>query len=71
MVGSKKMPAIPKQPATVLAETACGGRLKDPSGYPQAVYKGNTIYFCNKACLQAFLGNPHDFMAGKIEHPLD
>ncbi|HEY3311299.1 MAG TPA: hypothetical protein VGK00_06625 [Anaerolineales bacterium] len=64
------MHTIAKEPSSMLAETACGGRLKDPSGYPRALYKGKTIYFCNKACLQAFLGNPDDFMAGKIDHPL-
>lgn len=51
--------------------TACGGVLKDPSGYPSAEYQGKTVYFCTRACLRAFLQSPEAFMAGEIEHPLD
>ena len=49
--------------------TACGGKMKDPSKYPTAAYKGQTIYFCTEACLQAFYTDPDGFMAGEIEHP--
>ena len=30
--------------------TACGGRLKDPSRYPSALYHGERVYFCSRAC---------------------
>jgi len=49
--------------------TACGGKIKDPSKYPSAEYRGETIYFCTQACLSVFLLNPDPFMAGEIEHP--
>ncbi|MHB8776589.1 MAG: YHS domain-containing protein [Anaerolineales bacterium] len=49
--------------------TACGGRLKDPSKYPEAEYKGKTVYFCTQACLEVFLQDPDPFMAGEVEHP--
>jgi YHS domain-containing protein len=51
------------------AETACGGKLKDASGYPSAEYQGRKVYFCSQACLNAFLGDPDRFMAGEVEHP--
>jgi YHS domain-containing protein len=52
-------------------KTACDGLIKDPSQYPSAEYRGERVYFCTKACLHAFELAPDDFMAGKIEHPLD
>jgi YHS domain-containing protein len=52
-------------------KTACGGILPDPSGYPSAIFKGELVYFCNNACLKAFLQAPQAFMAGEIEHPLE
>jgi len=52
-------------------KTACGGFVKDSSRYPSAEFHGDTIYFCTRACLRAFLENPEPFMAGEIEHPLD
>ena len=51
------------------AKTACGGTLSDPSPYPSAEFHGETVYFCNEACLAAFLKAPEPFMAGEIEHP--
>ena len=51
--------------------TMCGGKIKDPSLYPTAEYKGKTIYFCTESCRQAFHTDPDRFMAGEIEHPLD
>ena len=50
--------------------TACGGKLKDPTKYPSAGYRGERVYFCTQACLEAFLLNPDPFMAGEIEHPV-
>lgn len=53
------------------AETACGGKLKNPEKYPSALYRDETVYFCTQACLDAFELDPDRFMAGEIEHPLD
>ena len=53
------------------AVTACGGKIKDPDRYPSALYKGERIYFCTRACLRAFEAAPDQFMAGEIEHPVD
>jgi YHS domain-containing protein len=58
-----------KKPVVPIIETACGGIIIDPSKYPTAEYKGKTIYFCNEACLQAFLTDPDGFVAGEVEHP--
>jgi YHS domain-containing protein len=52
-------------------KTACGGNLKDPTKYPSAMYRGERVYFCSKACLHVFRQNPDRFMAGDIEHPID
>jgi YHS domain-containing protein len=54
-----------------LAKTACGGLLDDPGNFPSAMYRGERVYFCTTACLQAFTRNPDPFMAGEIEHPID
>ncbi len=51
--------------------TVCGGKLKDPQNYPSAMYEGQQVYFCTRACLRAFESDPEQFMAGEIEHPLD
>ena len=48
---------------------ACGGKLKDPTKYPSIEYRGERVYFCTQACLDAFQLNPDPFMAGEIEHP--
>ena len=50
--------------------TACGGKIKDPSKYPSAEYKGERVYFCTQACLEVFLQDPEPFMAGEVEHPV-
>ena len=50
-------------------KSACGGLLKDASSYPDAMYRGEKVYFCNSACLKTFLEFPDAFMAGEIEHP--
>jgi len=50
--------------------TACGGILKDPSGYPHREYKGMRIYFCNQDCLREFEADPELFMSGKVMHPI-
>ena len=61
------------QPSPLLEEpkyvTACGGKIKDPSKYPSAEYRGERVFFCTQACLGAFLLNPDPFMAGEVEHP--
>jgi YHS domain-containing protein len=54
-----------------VVKTTCGGTLQDPTQYPSAMFKGEMVYFCNTACLNAFLKAPQAFMAGEIEHPLD
>ena len=54
-----------------LAKTACGGLLDHPDNFPSAMYRGERVYFCTTACLQAFTQNPALFMAGEIEHPID
>jgi YHS domain-containing protein len=51
-------------------KTACDGRLRDPTGYPSAVYLGEKIYFCKQACLRVFKRDPDPFMAGEVEHPI-
>lgn len=52
-------------------ETVCGGKFSDPERYPSAQYRGETVYFCTRACLRAFESAPDAFMAGEIEHPMD
>jgi YHS domain-containing protein len=54
-----------------LTKSACGGTLKAPSAYPSAMFNGERVYFCNQACLKAFLSAPEAFMAGEVEHPLE
>lgn len=51
-------------------KSACGGKLKNPAGYPSAIYRGEKVYFCTQACLRAFEADPERFMAGEIEHPI-
>jgi len=50
-------------------KTACGGKIKDPTKFPSAEYRGERVYFCTQACLRVFLLDPDPFMAGNIEHP--
>jgi len=59
--------------ATSLPEfrTACGGTINDPMKYPSAEYRGETIYFCTRACLRVFKEDPQAFMAGEVEHPTE
>jgi len=52
-------------------ETACGGKIKDPSLYPSSEYEGNMVYFCTEACRLAFHVDPDRFMTGELEHPPD
>lgn len=51
-------------------KTACGGKLKDPTNYPGAMYRGEWIYFCTQACLRVFEQDSDLFMAGEVEHPI-
>jgi YHS domain-containing protein len=59
-------PALPPE-----YKTACGGKLTDPSKYPSAMYRGERIYFCTRACLRVFEQDPDPFMAGEVEHPIE
>jgi len=52
-------------------KSACGGKLKDPTNYPSADYRGERVYFCTLACLRVFEQAPDAFMAGEVEHPLE
>lgn len=61
---------LPEKPPTPIAKTACGGILKDIAGYPAAVYRGEQVYFCTRACLRVFEQNSDAFMGGEIEHPI-
>jgi YHS domain-containing protein len=36
-------------------------RNTDPRYFPQAQYRGQTIYFCTESCLNAFLADPEPF----------
>jgi YHS domain-containing protein len=56
-------------PNEVGYRTACGGKLKDPTHYPSAVFHGERVYFCIRACLHTFERDPESFMSGEIEHP--
>ncbi|MBI5352362.1 MAG: YHS domain-containing protein [Chloroflexi bacterium] len=60
-----------EQKAETIVKTQCGGILTEPEKYPSADYQGQRVYFCNQACLRAFMDNPDGFMSGEIEHPLD
>ena len=59
--------------ATPLPEykTACGGKLKDPTNYPSAIYRGEQIYFCTRACLRVFEQDPDLFIVGEVEYLLE
>ena len=54
-----------------IAKTICGGKIKDTANFPSAIYEGEQIYFCMRACLRVFEENPDAFVAGEIDHPLD
>ena len=64
---TKQIPALEQQEI----KSACGGTLKETSAYPSAMFNGERVYFCNAACLKAFLLAPEAFMAGEVEHPLE
>jgi len=51
-------------------KTVCGGIIKDPTKFPSAEYRGERVYFCNRACLHAFEQSPDAFISGGIEHPI-
>lgn len=57
-------------PQQEIAKTACGGKIKDTAGFPSAIYEGQQIYFCTRACLRAFEKDQERFMAGEIKHPI-
>lgn len=58
-------------PDILAGQTACGGKLRDTAGYPSALYRGERVFFCTRACLRVFEQDPDAFMAGEIEHPTD
>lgn len=62
----KTPPPIKPEPP----QTACGGLLPDPAGYPAEDYRGRRVYFCLEACRRAFLRDPDRFLAGEVPHPL-
>jgi hypothetical protein len=42
----------------------CGRVFRsDPEFFPQAEYRGRTIYLCTEVCLDAFLADPDRFVA--------
>ena len=51
--------------------TVCGGRINPGEHFFEAEYNGRTYYLCARGCLRAFWSNPDDFLAGKIEHPIN
>ena len=63
----------PTPTPTQLSEykTACGGKLKDPTKYLSADYRGEQVYFCTRACLRVFQQDPDAFMSGEVVHPLE
>jgi YHS domain-containing protein len=65
------MQSNPSNSTAQPGKTACSGTLKRTEGFPSAMYGGERIYFCTQACLRVFEQNPGDFMAGKLEHPLE
>jgi YHS domain-containing protein len=54
-----------------LPRTACNGTLKDTTGYPSVVYRGETLYFCLRACQRVFETDPERFLAGELPHPAE
>ncbi|MBI3360663.1 MAG: YHS domain-containing protein [Chloroflexi bacterium] len=64
--GEETMPLAPDEALTV-----CGGRIKPDETTPQAEWRDRRLYFCARACLRAFEGDPERFLAGEIEHPTD
>jgi YHS domain-containing protein len=56
-------------PRKLVARTACGGEVDNPGELPSAIYRGERVYFCMRACLRVFQQDPDAFMAGEIEHP--
>jgi len=61
----------PTAPLLPEYETACGGKLKDPTNYPSASYQDRQVYFCTRACLRVFEQAPDAFIAGEVEHPIE
>ena len=52
-------------------KTVCGTDIEDATEYPSALYKGEMVYFCTRACLRVFQEEPDRFIAGEIDHPSD
>jgi len=47
------------------ALTIWSGMIKDTTRYPSALYKGERVYFCTRACLRIFKTDPDRFIAVK------
>ena len=60
-----------EKPQEPIAKTVCGGKIKNTADFPSAIYEGEQLYFCTRACLRVFEENPEPFIAGEIDHPLD
>ena len=49
--------------------TLCGRVIQsDPSYFPQAEYRGRTIYLCTSFCREALLADPDRFYAAHRKH---
>ena len=64
--------SVPEESAGIKTENAvrdsfvalCGRVFRsDPEFFPQAEYRGRTIYLCTDACLGAFLSDPDRFVS--------
>ena len=60
---------LTEQEGSKFPKFACGGLLKDYDRFPNSIYRGEIVYFCDSARLRVFLEFPDSFMAGEIEHP--
>jgi len=63
------MTTLPTDPSP---RTACGSLITDDvTHYPRAVYRGQVVYFCLRACQRVFEQDPDHFMADEIPHPTE
>jgi YHS domain-containing protein len=61
----------PESSGEPVAFTVCGGKIYDLDRFPSALYRGQPVYFCTRACLRVFRSDPERFIAGEIEHPTE
>ena len=50
------------------ADTVCGGRIEDPNQYPSALYHGERVYFCTRACLRNSLIRQKGVLDAHVDH---